>query len=132
MGVDPINTINYIEGSLNGQTITGLVDPTISGLPNKLYPDNPDFVLDDLGFQFVVDNTEKLRINAYFYLSCQCQFYTLWHDMADGSLGTGGEFAIAPVAPTPLPAALPLFATGLGALGLLGWRRKRKHAAQLP
>jgi hypothetical protein len=27
---------------------------------------------------------------------------------------------------TPLPAALPPFATGLGALGLLGWRRKRK------
>jgi len=27
---------------------------------------------------------------------------------------------------TPIPAALPLFATGLGALGLLGWRRKRK------
>jgi hypothetical protein len=34
-------------------------------------------------------------------------------------------FNITPVA-TPLPAALPLFATGLGALGLLGWRRKRK------
>jgi hypothetical protein len=32
-------------------------------------------------------------------------------------------------AATPLPAALPLFATGLGALGLLGWRRKRKAAA---
>jgi hypothetical protein len=27
---------------------------------------------------------------------------------------------------TPLPAALPLFATGIGAIGLLGWRRKRK------
>jgi hypothetical protein len=26
----------------------------------------------------------------------------------------------------PLPTALPLFATGLGALGLLGWRRKKK------
>ena len=26
----------------------------------------------------------------------------------------------------PLPAALPLFGTGLGALGLLGWRRKRR------
>ena len=25
--------------------------------------------------------------------------------------------------------ALPLFATGLGALGLFGWRRKRKNAA---
>jgi hypothetical protein len=31
--------------------------------------------------------------------------------------------------PTPLPAALPLFATGLGGLGLLGWRRKRKAQA---
>jgi len=34
-----------------------------------------------------------------------------------------------PVVVTPLPAALPLFATGLAALGLLGWRRKRKAAA---
>ena len=29
---------------------------------------------------------------------------------------------------TPLPATLPLFATGLGALGVLGWRRKKKAA----
>jgi hypothetical protein len=29
----------------------------------------------------------------------------------------------------PLPGALPLFATALGALGLLGWWRKRKSAA---
>jgi hypothetical protein len=29
---------------------------------------------------------------------------------------------------TPLPAALPLFASGLGALGFFGWRRKRKNA----
>jgi hypothetical protein len=28
--------------------------------------------------------------------------------------------------PTPLPAALPLFATGLGALGLLSWRKRGK------
>jgi hypothetical protein len=33
------------------------------------------------------------------------------------------------ISAVPLPAALPLFATGLGALGLLGWRRKRKAAA---
>jgi hypothetical protein len=31
--------------------------------------------------------------------------------------------------PVPLPAALPLFATGLAGLGLLGWRRKKKAAA---
>ena len=31
-----------------------------------------------------------------------------------------------PPAAVPLPGALPLFATGLSALGLLGWRKKRK------
>ena len=31
--------------------------------------------------------------------------------------------------PIPLPGTLPLFASGLGALGLLGWRRKRKGQA---
>ncbi len=41
--------------------------------------------------------------------------------------------AFAPVdSETPLPAALPLFATGLGGLGLLGWRRKKKAAAEKP
>jgi hypothetical protein len=30
---------------------------------------------------------------------------------------------------TPLPATLPLFATGIGGLGLLGWRRRRKASA---
>ena len=33
------------------------------------------------------------------------------------------------IASTPLPAALPLFASGLGALGFLGWRRRKKAAA---
>jgi hypothetical protein len=44
---------------------------------------------------------------------------------------SNGFFADNEEAPivTPLPAALPLFATGLGALGLLGWRRKRKAVA---
>jgi hypothetical protein len=32
---------------------------------------------------------------------------------------------------TPLPAALPLFATGLAGIGVLGWRRKRKGAAAI-
>jgi hypothetical protein len=33
------------------------------------------------------------------------------------------------IATTPLPAALPLFASGLGALGIVSWRRKRKARA---
>ena len=39
------------------------------------------------------------------------------------TIGGGNQTA------TPLPAALPLFAAGLGAMGLLGWRRKRKGSA---
>jgi hypothetical protein len=33
------------------------------------------------------------------------------------------------ISATPLPAGLPLFAGGLGAMGLLGWRKKRTTAA---
>jgi hypothetical protein len=40
--------------------------------------------------------------------------------------GPGEE--IGPAA-TPLPAALPLFVSGLGGFGLLAWRRKRKNGA---
>jgi hypothetical protein len=61
---------------------------------------------------------------------------------SDGATGggtwTGQDLPIpmalistATVSATPLPAALPLFATGLGAMGLLGWRRKRKNAAAI-
>ena len=48
-----------------------------------------------------------------------------------GDLATTMTFQIlgSDAATTPLPATLPLFATGLGALGLLGWRRKKKAAA---
>jgi hypothetical protein len=34
-----------------------------------------------------------------------------------------------PVGAAPLPAALPLFVSGLAAMGLVAWRRKRKNAA---
>jgi hypothetical protein len=41
----------------------------------------------------------------------------------------GDVIATAATTATPLPAALPLFATGIGGLGLFGWRRKRKAQA---
>jgi hypothetical protein len=43
----------------------------------------------------------------------------------------GGGFGVGlfNLSEIPVPAALPLFATGIGGLGLLGWRRKRKAQA---
>jgi len=64
---------------------------------------------------------------------------TVIHELLIG-IGTSGNSAnvdniclntcTATLPEVPLPAALPLFATGLGALGLLGWRRKRKVVVQ--
>jgi hypothetical protein len=54
---------------------------------------------------------------------------TLDQLVAGSHTATVGISAGEVVSTVPLPAALPLFASGLGALGLLGWRRKRKAAA---
>ena len=47
-----------------------------------------------------------------------------WHAYADTI-----DNMINLLSSTPLPAALPLFGTGLGMMGLLGWRKKRKAQA---
>jgi PEP-CTERM motif-containing protein len=56
------------------------------------------------------------------------QFTSTHLGVVTGTTGFITAFSVSP-SPVPLPAAWPLFATGLGALGLLGWRRKKKLAA---
>ncbi len=53
-----------------------------------------------------------------------------WTGVPDGGkIGLrSASFSLLPN-PVPLPAALPLFAAGLGAMGFMGWRRKRKTVA---
>ena len=47
------------------------------------------------------------------------------------SVVTGDNIIVRAVSPVPIPAAFPLLASGLGGLGLLGWRGKRKTAAAI-
>src|SRR5262245_26918594 len=53
-----------------------------------------------------------------------------WKTFSDSdSFSLGGSLTVttSPVV-TPLPAALPLYATGLGVIGLLAWRKRRRAA----
>jgi hypothetical protein len=64
-------------------------------------------------------------------LSDGASFDVSFFDAQDWDITPGVSFTNIHPTPTPLPAALPLFAGGLSAMGLLGWRRKRKNAAAL-
>jgi hypothetical protein len=61
-------------------------------------------------------------------------FQYVENDFHNGTVQSGGDFgntSFVSVSATPLPAALPLFAGGLGVIGLLARRRKQKNAAAL-
>jgi hypothetical protein len=59
---------------------------------------------------------------SFDLISAQANFQ---HVFTTGTNQFGVEGTITPV---PLPAALPLFASALGALGFAAWRKKRKAA----
>jgi len=73
-----------------------------------------------------------IGINGWAYGTASSVWYS--QDQYGHTLTTSGTAIITELGPeqlaseTPLPATLPLFATGLGALGLIGRRRKRKQA----
>ena len=60
-----------------------------------------------------------------------CEYSTFTCATTYFDLNDNPQPAVVATAATPLPAALPLFATGLCVMGLLGWRRKRNNAAAL-
>jgi hypothetical protein len=102
------------------------MDFKIDGLDFKLnsssevgyYYNGSTLVLDNIGYTGFIGNFELTGISLASYY---------FGDSAPGGyiFDTNGGLSITPAA-TPLPTTLPLLATGLGVLGLVGWRRKWK------
>jgi hypothetical protein len=122
-------------GELNGSIPITLLAPNGAFNDNLLFPSGQPLDAIGLGFQTTSDNV----------------MWSIWFDSGVNSLvwcnnsGSGDSYGCSasagdpigyvifssvtdPVS-TPLPGALPLFAGGLGAIGLLGRRRKWKIAA---
>jgi len=110
-------------GTFNGSAIafSGYDCHVTNGLctDNVLFAAEP-ILLDGNGIAF---NTLEGRTIGIFWNGVS---YTAEDAGPSGVTDWNGNFAL-----TPLPAALPLFATGLAGLGLFGWRRKRKGAGSL-
>ncbi len=90
---------------------------------NVLFSGSVPFDNNGMLFSFGTDVLANLySVGSSFYLSVDNPG-SFWNP---GDLGT---LSVSDPPATPLPAALPLLATGLGLVGLLGWYRKRKAAA---
>ena len=104
----------------NGTTSLGSVSSLQLTNPNGNPPQNPatgqSWVVVGAGTTSWTSVVFSSTTNAFEFASLQ------------GSCTPEGRCGLPPPI-VPLPAALPLFAGGLGALGVLGWRRKRKQAA---
>ncbi len=133
--------ITGISGSVTGfGTISGLIPASqftvevgggtnIAPTDNVFYPSPPFFDSLGTGFYFsLVDQTDQKLGGGIWYIGNgqYSLFIGDWLFYQNGGLNISAGID----SQTPLPAALPMFATGLGALGLLGWRRKRKVAAR--
>jgi hypothetical protein len=70
----------------------------------------------------------QVGTNQLFSISLGSNGLYDFTDSANGSLNTIGSISISQ---TPLPDSLPLLATGIGILAMMGWLRKRKAGPSL-
>jgi hypothetical protein len=116
-----LSTITNISATLNGTTVG--IPGGLSGFLN-LSPAVP--TASDGSFTASIECTIAANCNAGSIPAINDLHFVVT-DATVAQLEVAneqGNFFSAGI--TPIPAALPLFATGLGALGLLGWRKKRK------
>ena len=120
----------FFSGSLSGSAAPSF---TISGTAFNYNPSSGDLLVQ------IFKNTGTSNAAATVFADSRTGDFSDFERVfnTDGSAtgfvqtarGLVTQFDTPPVSAVPLPAALPLFATGLAGLGLLGWRRKKKALA---
>ncbi len=75
------------------------------------------------------DTYITIGINGFGLLKPAADVWYSLSTLPDAVTSSGGPGSV--TGTTPIPGALPLFAGGLGAISLLGWRRKRKNIAAI-
>jgi hypothetical protein len=137
-------SVEFTLASALGNNFNGLVAPTqfsFSGGPfaiNNFNSTNYSFDIQTSNTGAIVDWTILASISGSFF---NLTVATSSSSDLTSSLGPStflsasnafnpGTWSVSsPPSATPLPAALPLFASGLGGVGLFGWFRKRKRGA---
>jgi hypothetical protein len=122
----PVGSFGTLTEGNNGLTA---MDFKIDGLDFKLnnssevtyFYRGSSLVLASIGYSGQIGNDQLLSISLGGVGG---------YSFSDGVLGDNTIGSIS-ISATPLPTTLPLLATGLGALGLVGWWRKRKASAGL-
>lgn len=114
-------TLTSFTGLFGGEAITALMPPGSLGGNNNIISSLID--PNELGLSGLTFSTSTAFVNLFFG--------TWWREEIVGQAFTSGrgDFSVSAVAPVPIPAALPLLAAGLGAMGFMGWRKKRKQLA---
>jgi hypothetical protein len=124
-------------GNILGENISAVVagspqfSATFTNLPSSSVVAQGASTYWNLDFGNGSSTTLNLLLENANPWSDQSVFNLVWFSSYSVSAGFSDILSgtlTAEVSATPLPAALPLYATGLGALALLRWRRKRKAA----
>ena len=112
---------NHDRYAIVSQASNGLTGPDVSSLALNTF----GFRLDD-STDSVFSNALILPTALNFSDFTSSSFFVFFTNSAGALSIVSGT--LTDVSAAPLPATLPLFASGLGALGLLGWRRKKNAA----
>ncbi|MCP4089887.1 MAG: hypothetical protein GY746_08840 [Gammaproteobacteria bacterium] len=130
-GLEGTATYSGVSGLWNTTNFTNLAADTKTGFFDNAGGDRLHFLVNSAlgGTLPMAWDQLVMAFSGNFDLDYNTYFGS--HFRASVAGWASAEFATysSTASVVPLPAALPLFGTGLAVMGLFGWRRKRKSAA---